>query len=407
MGNNKKKILFVDHDFNISGSIVSMSYLIKEFVKNNYTVIVLTKGDEPEIKYLKSFGAQIIKYSRSPFKSITLSLHISDKTMAFSKSWFKNLFKDIIYFFNGILLSVKVIRKVKPDLIYLNEYVTIPFGFYPKLKAIPVFVHIRSLFIDQKFNLRIFLLKKALKFIPDYCFAITEIEAKQVSDKLNKKSNIRIIPEFLGPDDFNIPGNVTEIKNSLKIPEATKIIIFLGGINYIKGTINFIKSIEYININKFNVKFIIAGKIFCDPKVKSMFSYYNMCNEYLSKPNIKPHVKLLGTVTNIKDLLSVSDIVVSSSVLTHFSRPIIEAWAQKKAVIATDILHSQKLIDNEINGLIVKKDDPKELAEFIGRLLEDNKLSKLLGENGYLKAIKNFSAEINSKKIFDICDNII
>ncbi len=406
MGKDKKKILFVDHDFTISGSNVSMCYLIKEFINNDYIVYVLTKGDETDRKYLTSCGAMIIQYSSSPFKSITLSLHISDKTKLFSKEWLKNLFKDMLYFFNGIVLSIKITKSIKPDIIYLNEYVTIPFGFYPKLKSTKVLMHIRSLFIDQKFNLRIYLLKKAIKFIPDHCFAITELEAKQVCNDFENKTNIKVIPEFLDQEDFKNPNNISELKNKFMIPDSTKIVTFLGGISYIKGSIIFIKSIEHLSISFRNVKFIIAGKIFNDPNIQTVHTYYKLCDEYLNKPNIKEYVEVLGDVRNINELIAVSDIVVSCSITTHFSRPMIEAWAQKKAVIATDILHSKILINNGTDGLIVKKNEPAELAESIKMLLENEQLTKTLGENGYLKVKRMFSAGVNSKKIVDYCNKI-
>jgi len=204
----KKKILFVDHDIELSGSTISMSYLIKEFIQGGFKVLVLTKINQKGLEYLIEAGAEIIPYSSSPFKSITLSLHFSDKTNYFSFNWFKNLYKDIIRFFTGIILSIKIIYKYKPDLIYLNEYVTIQFSIFAKLKSIPVFVQVRSLFINQKYNLRIMLLKKALRKIPDYIFAITELEAKQINILPSDKTKVEIIPEFLFDKDFIISKNI-------------------------------------------------------------------------------------------------------------------------------------------------------------------------------------------------------
>ena len=40
-------------------------------------------------------------------------------------------------------------------------------------------------------------------------------------------------------------------------------------------------------------------------------------------------------------------------------------------------------------------------------LLENEQLNQTIGENGYLKAKKMFSADTNSKKILDYCNNIL
>jgi len=405
--NNKKRILFVDHDFGLSGSLISMSYLIKDFVLNDYDVFVLSKVGDFEKKSLISLGAQVISYSSSPFKSITLSLHISDKTRFFSKKWFKNLFKDILFFFNGIILSVKVISKYKPDLIYINEYVSIHFALYAKIKSIPVIVHIRSLFIDQKYNFRVLLLKKALRNIPEYNFTITQLEAEQITNRKNIRAKTIVIEEFLSNNDFIPPENFSQIKKKYGLDNSEKIITFLGGISYIKGSIDFIRSIKHLNLISGKAKFIIAGKIFNNKNITNIYSYYNDCIEYINTPEIKPFIVLLGPIENVKELLAISDIVVSCSVETHFSRPIIEAWAQKKAVVATDIQHSINLIDNGIDGMIVPANNPLLLSKVLNNLLGDNNLCLKLGQNGFLKAKKNFSSEINLKKVINYCSTLV
>src|SRR5690606_29187346 len=120
-----------------------------------------------------------------------------DKTKFLTLKWLKNLIKDFLYFFNGLILSVKIINRYNPDLIYLNEYVTISFGIFARIKRIPIVVHIRSLFIDQKFNFRIYLLKFALKNISSYNLAITNLEASQIGTNEGSKSRTIIVPEFL------------------------------------------------------------------------------------------------------------------------------------------------------------------------------------------------------------------
>ena len=407
MKNSKKRILFVDHDFSLSGSLISMSYLIKEFVRNNYDVFVLSKVGDFEKKSLISLGAQVISYSSSPFKSITLSLHISDKAKSFSKKWFKNLCKDILFFFNGIVLSIKVISKYEPDLIYINEYVSIHFALFAKLKSIPVIVHIRSLFIDQKYNFRVLLLKKALQNIPEYNFAITKLEAEQITNKKNIMAKIIVIPEFLSKDDFIPPENISQIKKNYGLDNSEKIITFLGGISYIKGSIDFIRSVKHLNLISGKTKFIIAGKTFNNNNIANIYEYYNDCIEYINSPEVKPFIELLGTIENVKELLAISDIVVSCSVETHFSRPIIEAWAQKKAVIATDIQHSINLIENGIDGMIVPVNNYIFLSKVLKNLLEDENLCLKLGQNGFLKAKQNFSSEINVKEIINYCNILI
>lgn len=399
------KILFVDHNLEFSGSVVSMSYLVKGFVRNNLRVIVLSKlGDRVRI-YFESLGAEAIFYSNSNLKSISLSFHISDKTKFLSIQWFKNLVKDILYFLNGIILSVKIINKVKPDLIYINEYVAIQFVLYARIKSIPVVVHIRSLFIDQKYNLRIFLLKKVLQRLTSLNIAITSLEASQIGKWEKIKYKTLVVPEFLDDSDFEVPKNTSEIKSKFNIKTTDKVVLFLGGISEIKGTKIFLDAINKIPYS--NVKFFVAGPIKNYSKSKIISNYYMHCIELINSMKRTHSIELLGNVNNVKELISISDVLVSCSTKTHFSRPIIEAWAQSKAVIASDILHNRELVTHNVNGILYPADDSNSLAKAIKELLYDDQLRLHLGMNGLKTAKDKYYSATNFSKIFDACCKLL
>ena len=404
MDKDSCKILFVDHEGGFCGSTISMGYIVTEFAKHKCKVIVLTKASAKGINFLRSKGAEIITYGSSPFRSITLSLHFSDTTVLFGRKWFKNLFKDFIRFINGIFLAIKVINKTKPSLIYLNEYVIIQVALVAKIYRIPVAVHVRSLFLKNKLSPRVYLLKKILQYCTDNIFAITDLEANQIGiNKRSLRKKIEVIPEILNQDNFTFPPDIKRLKNDLGYNSSAKIITFLGGISYIKGSINFIKSILYIG-NKINdIHFILAGKIY-DKKISpEAYPYYKKCIDCLNSPEVNTKIKIIGEVENTKELISVSDIVVSCSTESHFSRPIIEAWALKKAVIATDLLHTRNLIDEGINGIIVPVNDAESLSKAIESLINDEKTRLLLGQNGYDKARTIFADERKLKKIVNCC----
>jgi glycosyltransferase involved in cell wall biosynthesis len=404
MGKYSNKILFVDHEGSFSGSTISLGYIVAEFVKQSCKVIVLTKDNAKGISFLLSKGAEIITYSASPFRSITLSLHFSDTTSLFTRKWFRNLFKDFIRFFNGIFLASKIISRTRPGLIYLNEYVTIQFALIAKLYGIPVAVHVRSLFIKNKLSIRAYLLRKALQNLTDNIFAITDLEASQVRRNIKSlQTNIKIIPEFLNQDNFTFPSDINQLKNNFGYVSSTKIITFLGGISYIKGSINFIESIRYLINENSEFQFILAGKIYDNTISPESYTYYKKCMDYIYLSDINPHIKVIGEIENVKDLISISDIIISCSVESHFSRPIIEAWALKKAVIATDLPHTRNLIDDGINGLIVPVNDAKLLSKTVELLIKDEKTRLILGQNGYDKARTLFSDEKNLKKIVNCC----
>ena len=289
--------------------------------------------------------------------------------------------------------------------LYINEYVAIQFALYSRLKSIPVVVHIRSLFIDQKYNFRIFLLKKALQKITSLNIAITSLEASQIGNLENIKYKTLIVPEFLDDRDFEVPQNNDLIKSLFKINISDKVVLFLGGISEIKGTKIFLDAIDKISYS--NVKFIIAGPIKDYSKNKIISDYYTNCIELINSVKRTHSVDILGNVNNVTELISVSDILVSCSTKTHFSRPIIEAWAQAKAIIASDILHNRELVTHDVNGILYSADDSNSLAKAIIELLEDDQLRLHLGNNGLKTAKDKYYSATNFSKIFDACRKLL
>lgn len=402
----RKRILIVDHDLDLSGAFVSLTYLIKRLVEENYEIFVLSKTGKAQKNILMTMGAKIINYSASSLKSITLSFHISDKTKFLTLKWFKNLIKDFLYFFNGLILSVKIINRYNPDLIYLNEYVTISFGIFARIKRIPIVVHIRSLFIDQKYNFRIYLLKFALKNISSYNLAITNLEASQIGTNKGSKSRTIIVPEFLNHEDFILQEDIMVFKKEHELENFELTVAFLGGLNMIKGSLTFLNCTEYIESDPTKIVFIIAGNINAS-KSKENLLYINKCFEKINNPFKKVKIKFIGPTHQTGQLLSAADVLVSCSVQTHFSRPIIEAWAKKKAVIATDISHSKNLISDGISGLLFPVNNAMALAEKIDQLYNNFEKRLLLGENGFKEATSKYSANKNTEMISNLFSELL
>jgi glycosyltransferase involved in cell wall biosynthesis len=90
---------------------------------------------------------------------------------------------------------------------------------------------------------------------------------------------------------------------------------------------------------------------------------------------------------------------VSTSNLSHFSRPIIEAWAQKKSVIASDTEHSQNLIVDHFDGLLYENMNTFDLQNRIVEVMYNPALNEKLGENGYRKAVRLFHEDNTSDLI--------
>jgi glycosyltransferase involved in cell wall biosynthesis len=100
-------------------------------------------------------------------------------------------------------------------------------------------------------------------------------------------------------------------------------------------------------------------------------------------------------------------VLVSPNTSTHFSRPIIEAWACGKPIVATATEHIKILVEHGTNGLIVDIGNCSGMADAIVRLLHDAAFSRELGENGRSKAQREFGSGKNTRRIYDMCNKVV
>jgi glycosyltransferase involved in cell wall biosynthesis len=76
-----------------------------------------------------------------------------------------------------------------------------------------------------------------------------------------------------------------------------------------------------------------------------------------------------------------------------------EAMAMGLPVVSTDISGIPELIEHNRNGLLVREQDPEELAKALGRLLEHPEFRATLGQAGRETIVNNFVSEQSSRQL--------
>jgi glycosyltransferase involved in cell wall biosynthesis len=77
------------------------------------------------------------------------------------------------------------------------------------------------------------------------------------------------------------------------------------------------------------------------------------------------NVNIIGSVSSITNILQESNLLISPFTVPHFSRPVIEAFVYGKPVIVSDVLDMDEIVDDNINRLVIEKNNPKSLAAAI------------------------------------------
>lgn len=393
-----KTILFFDHDAKISGASISMLYIIESFLKYGFDVCLLTRKEPKDYYLFQKIGVKIISYPNSPWRSIALSIHFSDDFPFLSKKWIITFLKNQLRIIVGIFTCTSVIKKVKPDLVYINEHNMFYCGFIAKLFGISSYIHIRSNFIQGLFGISEYIISKLILASSKYIFAITTVESEQILKYSHRGvEKVRVIPEFLNENNFLIEEQQNEIRKEMNLPIDKIIVISFGGFDSLKGTDDFLQSIKIVCNKNSNVYFLLAGDN-AESQGKND-KYIVKMKKLLRDPDIKDNLLFVGFISNAKRLMIASDILVSPLKYSHFSRPIIEGWAVKKAIITSDTNHSRSYIREFVDGLYYNSGNIEGLSNAILKLVEDRELYNKIAENGYNKSRNYFFNESNPDQI--------
>lgn len=116
---------------------------------------------------------------------------------------------------------------------------------------------------------------------------------------------------------------------------------------------------------------------------------------------IKPRVRFLGWRDDAPALHAAADLFVCPSRHEPLGNVVIEAWAQKKPVLATDSQGPSALIEHGVNGLLSTVDDPVGLAEAIRKAVRNPDQLAALAEAGHETYRQNYTEDIVVRRYVD------
>jgi len=201
-----------------------------------------------------------------------------------------------------------------------------------------------------------------------------------------KEDNIKIIYNGINWADWSsIPNKEVFRKQYPTVSE--KFVLFAGRLATNKGLSDLISAMQLID--KKSVDLVITG---------ADMGLGKHLEKEASDKGVTMH--RLGHIDDetYRSVLSAAEMLVLPSEYEAFGIVLLEAAAAKTAVIGTNVGGIPEAMSPGNNGLIVEYNDVNNLAKSIAILLEDEKMSKEMGNSGREWA-KNFSWESIVKEI--------
>ncbi|MDY6930443.1 MAG: glycosyltransferase family 4 protein [Halobacteriota archaeon] len=357
--------------------------ILKYLVKFKDLEIVLITPDNIKNKLVENDNITHIEYrlfDRAHFRYFS--------TMVFSIPKLVLNDFDLLHSFGHEATSIaRIAKKIKRDILIIPHFYGLSTSeteiyskYSIKKKVIRPFMTRREkLIIKQPYGKTV--LSEAMK---DFLVEVYKIP----------EENIFVTPIGIEPKPYKDTYNKdTTLLKKLGI-DGKKIILYAGWISALHGVIDLVKAIEIINIKNKDLILLIVGFGPLEPLIK----------DYVKRKQIK-NVFFVGKVPHeeINRYLSIADVLVIPHVRCmqtelNPTTKLFEYLASGKPIVSSKLKPIVDIVGD--NAVLVEPEDPQSIADGISRLLNDEALSKELGENGK-EIVDNYSWEETAKKLHE------
>lgn len=300
-----------------------------------------------------------------------------------------------------IIKLIKQIRSFNPDIIHVSGLQSA--GFYAVI-ATRIAGHRNILMAIHGSSVEANNFPQLFKAL--YRFLIEPISMKMskkiytvchdMSSKFNisKKKNYTGVLHNPAPIINNIP-NKTNCREKMDIDSEKVLFCFVGRMTYDKGIPFAIEAIK--KINNPNAVFVFVGD----------GPYYEIVNQKLEKEIVEKKVINYGKRRDVIEILGACDVFVFPTLHENLSNALLEASSVGLAIIATAVGGNVEVIENEVNGILIKPESSAEIVTAVNRLLNNKHKIDLLGKAAKLNMQENFSQRKIYSELMDIYNDLL
>jgi glycosyltransferase involved in cell wall biosynthesis len=192
------------------------------------------------------------------------------------------------------------------------------------------------------------------------------------------------------------------------------VILFLGARGVIKGIFPLLEAMPLVKKSVPEAQCIIAGGEYrfsgrlSSRIARQVFplvgwgTVAQRVDKLMDRYSLHDYVHMLPWREDVERLLAASDVVAFPSVQPHFARPVIEAGAMAKPVVASRIGGVEELVEDGETGLLAPPGNAVALAEALVGILRDREEAKRLGEEGFRLSRQRYDASENIARIAGI-----
>ncbi|MGA1870973.1 MAG: glycosyltransferase [bacterium] len=357
----KKILLAISPSKEIGGAQKLFLITLKEFIKKNYSLVVVLP-DESLLSTIKSYN---IRFYLVNFHSISCLVAI-----------------------------LRILHKEKVDII--NTYLpqgSLVFSFVNLVFRTPLCCTLLNAITHEKLNTlqrRIYPLLYFLLYKLCDGIIVNSRQNRQhfIDVGRMKGEHVKVIYSGIEKDEFSTPQPTHPKRDTFIIGTVGRLSREKGQ-NYLIDALSRLKGVDF--------ECIIVG----DGPLRGELE------DQVARAGLKEKVTFLGFQRKVAQLIQWMDVVVTPSLNETFGITIVEAFALRKAVIASEVGGIPELVKHKITGLLFPVHDSSALAERIEYLYHNRAEIDRMGQNAYDFFMNNFTSSIMAENTLAYYDTLI
>jgi glycosyltransferase involved in cell wall biosynthesis len=342
------------------GSAIAPYYISRELAKRGHEVTIFTSDYKLSREWVQSLR-QVKVY---PFKTRLswAKFYVTPNIMKHSREKIKHL--DLIHMHNYRSFQNIIVHHYAKK--YGVPYVLQAHGSLPRIMVKQRLKWIYDVFFGYR------LLRDASKVI-----ALSQMEAQQYRSMDVPEEKIEVIPNGIDLSEFGDLPPKGSFKKKFSIGDDEKIVLYLGRIYKLKGIDFLIKA--YAHLVK-NMKFNDVLLVMVGPDD----GYLSEAGSLVGSLGVSGKVLFTGLLAGSEKVSAFVDssLVVYPCPVESFGLVTLEAAASGKPVIVSNNTPMATIIKKGKFGFSVKYGDIDELAEIMGKMLNNDELLREMGQKG-------------------------
>lgn len=313
--------------------------------------------------------------------------------------------KSLYRWWQGIYRLYRIIKRGNFDIVHTHLFFANLYGrIASKMAGVP---HILTTLHNPDYtyedNGRV--TYKARKLIDKYSGRICNDQFLAVSDFVKRDyerhmgfKNIEVLYNCIDITQFErLNSSLIQKKRAeLGFRDDEIILLNIGRLHPQKGQIYLIEALNMVRNKNKKCKLLMVGRGHMEAELQ------NKAN----KMGLGGYIKFLKDRKDIFEIMHSCDIFVLPSIYEGFGIALVEAMACGMPVVVSDIDTFKEIVRDNVDGMIVEKENPERLAAAISSLMNDSEKRLHLGESAKKKAMDEFDVKVHLKKLENVYQEV-